>query len=100
MNQRKCRHCGTWNDQDLDTCSKCKEIISPTILAKIARVAADQKREAQAIKNASKFEKWMARFENSPKPINKILFKLISILFTIHMAIMSFFIWLIALISG
>ncbi len=100
MNERKCLQCSTWNHGGLEHCSNCNALINPVSVAIKVKAEADEQREAEAIRNASKLELWVERFKKSPKPINQVLYKVFSVLFTIHMAIMSFFIWLIALISG
>lgn len=100
MNERKCPNCGAWNSGDLKYCSNCNALIEPVAIAQKEQIEARQKRKEEALKNASKFELWLDSLKDSPKVFNRILYRVLHVLFTIQMAIMSFFIWLIALISG
>lgn len=48
----------------------------------------------------SKFEKWLRELEDSTNPWARGFSWLMRTIFTVYMAVLSFFIWLIAFLSG
>jgi uncharacterized protein YybS (DUF2232 family) len=100
INEKKCHACGKWTDGSLTHCAFCGSVIDPLMLAmdrKHQRLAEAKK---QQLETENRFERYLRELEESEKPLNKMLFSVLSTLFSIYMAILSFFIWLIALISG
>ncbi len=94
--ERKCKSCGTWNT-DNDFCSQCNKAISPVELEKIEV----QKRQSFSDKlEKSMLDKSFAKFKNSSNPFVRELYKILYGFWVIYMAIISFFLWFIALGPG
>lgn len=100
MNQRKCAVCGTWNGVNELTCAKCGSIIDPEELASAELEAIQKEREIERLAKETSLEKWFTKFKHSDSLIHKLIYLIGSTILTIYMAFISFFIWLIALISG
>jgi len=94
--ERKCTNCGTWNQQN-DFCVQCNAPISPKEIQKV-NVA---KRET-IINNKpkSKLDLFIVKVKNSTNPFVIVAYKTVSFLWFIYMAILSFFLWFIALGPG
>lgn len=100
LNQRKCHACGTWNDANTTHCSNCGELIDPTMRRAKARAhSLEQHREKRGAKE-SKTEKWIRKMRQSPNPFARGFAYVLSMAFSVYMAVLSFFIWLIAFFSG
>jgi len=94
--ERKCKKCGAWNSQN-DFCKECLAPISPKELEKIAV------KKRKAIKDKapkSKLDTFVEKVKNSNNPFVIILYKTVSFLWFIYMAILSFFLWFIAVGPG
>jgi uncharacterized membrane protein len=100
INQKKCPKCGKWTDGDRTHCVFCDALIDPVLVAKERKRVRDEEARERRLLEETKFEKYLRNLQESDKPIHKIGFKILNTVFTIYMAILSFFIWLIALISG
>lgn len=100
INEKKCHACGKWTDGSLKHCAFCGAAIDPALIAEERRKARAEASRKEQLENESRFERYLRELEESEKPHHKILFGILSTLFNIYMAILSFFIWLIALISG
>lgn len=81
-------------------CSFCGATIDPLLLAREQRRKRDEDARRKRIESETRFERFLRNFEESDRPYHRFFFKLLSTVFNIYMAILSFFIWLIALISG
>jgi len=99
-NQKKCPSCGKWTDGSKDYCVFCDSLINPVLIQKAEQERKAQIRRSEQLANENKFEKYLRKLEESDKPGHVIAFKILSTAFSIYMGILSFFIWLIALISG
>jgi hypothetical protein len=100
INQKKCPKCSKWTDGDLTHCVFCDAVIDPLLIAKEQKKQRDAAALAKRIQEESRFEKYLRSLEESENPFHIVAFKVLRVVFTIYMAILSFFIWLIALISG
>ena len=100
INQKKCEACGKWTKGDRKRCVYCDALIDPVLIAEEKRVQRKALERERRLLNESKLEKYLRRLQESDKPLNKFVFKFLNIVFTIYMGILSFFIWLIALISS
>lgn len=94
--ERKCHKCSTWNT-DNDFCTNCGEAISPKEVLKKEQVQKDLK--AQLIPKG-KVDVLLNKFKNSKNPFVKVLYVVCFSLWTIYMAIMTFFLWFVALGPG
>lgn len=99
-NQRKCHDCGKWTDSTEKYCVFCDATLDPLLKSKEENVERERRKREQKILSETKFEKHLRRLQESEKPIHKVSFRVLNIAFTIYMGTLSFFIWLIALISG
>jgi wobble nucleotide-excising tRNase len=99
-NQRKCHDCGKWTDSTEKYCVFCDATLDPLLKSKEEKVERERRKREQKILSETKFEKHLRRLQESEKPIHKVSFRVLNIAFTIYMGTLSFFIWLIALISG
>lgn len=100
INQKKCPKCGKWTDGDLTHCVFCDAVIDPHLIAKEQKKKRDEAAKARRLAEESRFEKYLRKLEESDNPFHIIAFKVLRTIFTIYMAILSFFIWLIAFLSG
>ncbi len=99
-NQKKCPSCGKWTDGSKDTCVFCDSLINPALIQQAEQRRKEETRRAEKLANESKFERYLRKLEESDKPGHVLAFKILNTAFSIYMGILSFFIWLIALISG
>lgn len=100
VNERKCTHCGKWTDGSKTHCEHCGGLTDPTLVAEEKKKARDAERVADKLKNESKAMKKLRALKDSDKLINRIIFAIADTVFTIYMAILSFIVWLIALITA
>jgi hypothetical protein len=98
--QKKCPKCAKWTDGTQTHCSFCDATIDPILLAKEQRRLRDAEALRRRLAEENKFERFLRKLEESEKPFHKFSFSILSVIFNIYMAILSFFIWLIALASG
>jgi hypothetical protein len=98
--QRKCHECGKWTDGSETHCVFCDATLDPALRAKEERAERERIAREKRLLNESRFERYLRNLEESDKVPQKILFRVLSVAFTIYMGVLSFFIWLIALISG
>lgn len=99
-NQRKCHNCGKWIDLAQDYCQFCDATLDPTLRAKEEKAEKDRIAREEKLLTESWVEKKLRKLQESDKPIHQFLYQVLNVVFTIYMGILSFFIWLIALISG
>ncbi|MCA1762091.1 MAG: hypothetical protein ABR574_02770 [Cryomorphaceae bacterium] len=100
INQKKCPACGKWTDGSKQRCVFCNSLIDPQLIAEEDSRKRAEKSRQERLASESKFEKYLRKLKESDKPGYTLLFKILNTLFNIYMAVLSFFIWLIALISG
>jgi hypothetical protein len=100
INQRKCHECGKWTDGRETHCVFCGATLDPSIRAREEKAERDLRIREERLKNETRFEKYLRSLSESEKPHHQVLFKVLNLAFTVYMSILSFFIWLIALISG
>lgn len=99
-NQKKCPACGKWTDGSKQRCVFCNSLIDPHLIAEKESKQRAEKQKQERIASEGRFEKYLRKLQESEKPGYQLLFKVLNTLFNIYMAVLSFFIWLIALISG
>jgi len=99
-NQKKCPSCGKWTDGSKDHCAFCDSLINPILIQQAEQKRRAEIRRSEKLANENKFEKYLRKLEESDKPGHVLAFKILNTAFSIYMGIISFFIWLIALISG
>jgi len=99
-NQKKCPSCGKWTDGSKDHCAFCDSLINPVLIQQAEQKKRAEIRRNEKLANENKFERYLRKLEESDKPGHILAFKILNTAFTIYMGILSFFIWLIALISG
>jgi len=100
LNEKKCPACGKWTDGSKTHCVFCGEPIDATLIAAQHRKAREDAARKKALEEENRFERYLRTLQESDKPHHKILFGILNTLFTIYMAILSFFIWIIALVSS
>ena len=100
INQRKCHECGKWTDSAEKYCVFCDATLDPSLRAQEEKAEKERVAREKKLLSESRFEKYLRELQESDKPFNKSLFKILNVAFTIYMGVLSFFIWLIALISG
>ena len=99
-NQRKCHDCSKWTDSSEKYCVFCDATLDPVLRSKEEKAERDRIEREKKLLTESKFEKFLRKLQESEKPVHKVSFRFLNIAFTIYMGVLSFFIWLIALISG
>lgn len=100
LNERKCIACGKWTDSTKTHCTHCNALTDPELIAEQRRIQDKKERTAHMLANESKVARKIKNLQESSNPFYRLLFAIGNILFTIYMAILSFIVWLIALISG
>ncbi|MGB6037233.1 MAG: hypothetical protein WBG42_13250 [Cryomorphaceae bacterium] len=99
-NQRKCHDCGKWTDGNDTHCVFCDATLDPLLRAKEEKAERARIAREKKLLTESKFEKYLRSLQESEKPSHQLFFRILNVAFTIYMGTLSFFIWLIALISG
>jgi len=94
--ERKCTNCGTWNQQN-DFCVQCDTPISPK---EVQKIQVDNRAKIINKRPKSKLDLFIEKVKNSTNPFVIILYKTVSFVWFIYMAILSFFLWFIALGPG
>ena len=94
--ERKCRSCTTWNS-DNDFCNQCGEAISPQAVLKEERIKKDL--AAQLIPKGQ-VDLFLSKFKNAKNPFVRVLYIICLSMWTVYMAIMTFFLWFVALGPG
>ncbi len=100
MNEKKCPACGKWTDGKADRCVYCHTAISHRLIVEEEKAAHAEKVREMREQDPSKFRRYLYKLSKSEKPVHQFLFRSLTVVFNVYMAILSFFIWLIALISG
>lgn len=100
MNEKKCPSCGKWTDGNKTHCAFCGAPIDADLIAREQKKVRDAEEEKKRLAEENRFERYLRKLQASQKPHHKILFGILNAVFTVYMAVLSFFIWLIALISG
>lgn len=99
-NEKKCHQCGKWTDGSQTHCEFCGALIDPFIIAREKKQKRDEAAKQKQLAEEGRFEKFLRELEESDKPFHRFSFSILNTLFNIYMAILSFFIWLIAIASG
>lgn len=98
ISEKKCPVCSEWTDGNKPNCTHCGALIDPQ------QIAARNKKERvdHIIRNKipSPFERYLEKLSESENPFAKFSFFILRGLFNIYMAVLSFFLWLIALAAG
>lgn len=100
LNERKCVVCGKWTDSTKTHCTHCNALTEPALIAEQKRILEVKERKARELANESKAAKIIRTLKTSKNPFYRAVFVFLNIIFSIYMAILSFIVWLIALISG
>jgi len=98
INEKKCPVCSEWTDGNKPYCTHCGALIDPQQIA--ARDKKERADEKIRYETPSRFKEFLDRLSKSENPFAKFSFFILRGLFNIYMAILSFFLWLIALASG
>ncbi|MCH2213999.1 MAG: hypothetical protein MK086_02400 [Flavobacteriales bacterium] len=99
-NQRKCHECGKWTEVRETHCVFCDATLDPLLRAREEKIEREKKIREERLLRETRFEKYLRTLQESEKSYHQITFQVLNVVFTIYMGILSFFIWLIALISG
>lgn len=100
VNERKCPACGKWTNGHKTHCTHCGNLTDPVLIAKENRKERDEERKAYKLENEPKAIKKLKALKKSDKILHRIIFYIADTIFTIYMGILSFIVWLIALITG
>lgn len=100
MNEKKCPACGKWTSGEHERCAFCGAAIDAELIAKERKKVRDDKARKDKLENESRFERYLRELEESDKTHHKVIFGILKTIFNIYMAVLSFFIWLIAFLSG
>jgi len=100
LNEKKCPACGKWTDGSKKHCVFCGAPIDAILIAQERKKIKDAEDSKKRLEEENRFERYLRKLEESDKPRHKIMFGILNAVFTVYMGILSFFIWLIALISG
>ncbi len=100
MKEKKCQTCGKWTDGNNTHCQHCGALIDHKIIAEEKRQVRAEEKKTKSLENESKFAKYLRKLEESENPVHRFFFVILNAVFNIYMAILSFFIWLIAIASG
>lgn len=100
VNERKCQACGKWTDGNKTHCIHCNALTDPVILAKEKSIARQKKHRDQELAKESKTVKKFKALKHSEKLGHRILYGIFDTIFTIYMGILSFIVWLIAMLTA
>jgi ribosomal protein S4 len=75
-------------------------LLDPVLIAKARREKRKRDEWARKLATENRFERYLRELEGSPKQHHRALFAVLRVVFTVYMAILSFFIWLVAFLSG
>ena len=90
--ERKCPQCGTWNT-DNDHCTSCNATLNPELARQEAH---DAREEKAANRPPDKLDILHDKMENSRWLIVRIIYRILYAVWTVFIAIVSFFMWMIA----
>ena len=94
--ERKCRKCNTWNT-DNDFCTNCNAPLSPQEIRK-AEVAELERKEADKPKD--KVDLFLEKMKDSRYILVRGLYYICFSLWAAFMAVLAFFLWLVAATPG
>jgi|SRR5690554_54731 len=100
VNERKCHACGKWTDGNKTHCIHCNALTDPVLIAEQKSLARQKKHREQELAKESKAVKKFKSFKDSEKLHRRIVYTIFDTIFTIYMAILSFIVWLIAMITA
>lgn len=92
MTQRKCSECGEWNGEE-DYCSNCGNLIS---LTKQIEIEHAQKVEQRINKTPDKLDNFIDAFEHSRFFLIRFIYRVLYSVWLGFIAILSFFLYILA----
>lgn len=98
--ERKCHACGKWTSGDKTHCDFCNALIDPELIAIQKSEEREKIFEEEAKEKESKTVKKIKALKQSEKLSHRIMYYIFDTIFTIYMAILTFLVWLIALITA
>jgi len=100
INERKCHACGKWTDGNKTHCIYCNALTDPVLIAKEKSITREKEHRAVELAKESKTVRKFKALKHSEKLLHRILYGIFEILFTIYMGILSFIVWLIAMLTA
>ena len=100
VKERKCHACGKWTDGNKTHCIHCNALTDPVRIAKEKAVARQKKHRDHELATESKTVKKFKALKHSEKLRHRILYGIFDTIFTIYMGILSFIVWIIAMITA
>lgn len=94
--ERKCNSCGHWN-QTQENCEKCGALISPE---KIRNEEAQSEMQKWVERERSRMEIVLEKMKKSRYSFVRTAYVFLRIFWMVYMAIITFFLWFIALGPG
>ena len=97
MIQRKCPSCGSWETKGKDHCGNCGALISPE------KILVEEFESREKFRNEVRdtpLENFFDRWKNTPNPLLKFVYFVLRSVWIVYMAILAFFLWLIAMTPG
>ncbi len=97
MIERKCRNCKEWDRDGNVICQHCGHPLAPDLI--IEKNSEERKKKAEE-KPPSSLEIFLNSIKNSENILVRIIYRVLRTVWVIYMAILSFFLWLIAISPG
>lgn len=97
MIERKCAKCKEWDTIGSLTCPHCGYPLAPELIIK--KSFEERKKKAEE-KPPSSLELFLSSIKNSESLIVRIIYRVLRTVWVIYMAILSFFLWLVAISPG
>lgn len=102
MNQRKCPHCGTWNEGNVKNCGSCSQVIDEKIIRE------EQKKQrmtqAELRERLSEQPDWLNRLftklQASKNPFSLLAYHVLNAMWFVYFSILIFIVWLVTLAAG
>ncbi len=92
MHQRKCPNCGHWNNE-VDYCEKCNTLIS---LTKQVEIEQEQKVQTRINKTPDSIDRTLNAFKHSRYLPIRLIYKVLYSIWLGFIAILSFFLYMLA----
>lgn len=92
MAQRKCSKCGHWNT-DLDYCEKCNNLLNLQLQVEIEQ---QQKEERRSIQPPDRLDRLFDAFKHSRFLPIRILYHILYSIWLVFIAVLSFFMYILA----
>lgn len=102
MNQRKCPHCGTWNQGQDKICHSCNQVIDEKIIREEQKKQRMTQAElAQRLKEQPDWlNKFFDKLRASKNPLNKGLYYFLNALWMVYFSILLTVAWIVFMIAG